>query len=162
MFLSRNNKNNVYPCKPQFYCIKVGFKGSKLYRYVFVMEDSAVWSESTFSGWRIFAPLGTCTQNAPSEDSDSIVWMCKLIWIFAPALIIQYVFWRRGSYLWLHYIVQNGIIMTGLLLSHVLHQYRQQTQGFRNSKSYLRDMLFIVSVTSLPLKHLLRHSVIHN
>ena len=27
MFLSRNKKNNVYPCKPQFYCIKVGFKG---------------------------------------------------------------------------------------------------------------------------------------
>ena len=25
MFLSRNKKNNVYPCKPQFYCIKVGF-----------------------------------------------------------------------------------------------------------------------------------------
>ena len=37
MFLSRNNKNNVYPCKPQFYYIKMGFKGSKLYRYVFVM-----------------------------------------------------------------------------------------------------------------------------
>ena len=27
MFLSRNKKNNVYPCKPQFYHIKVGFKG---------------------------------------------------------------------------------------------------------------------------------------
>ena len=27
MFLSRNKKNNVYPCKPQFYFIKVGFKG---------------------------------------------------------------------------------------------------------------------------------------
>ena len=38
MFLSKNKKNNVYPCKPQFYCIKVGFKGSKLYRYVFVMS----------------------------------------------------------------------------------------------------------------------------
>ena len=25
-------KNNVYPC-PQFYCIKVGFKGVKLYRH---------------------------------------------------------------------------------------------------------------------------------
>ena len=25
MFLSRNEKNNVYPCKPQFYYIKVGF-----------------------------------------------------------------------------------------------------------------------------------------
>ena len=39
MFLSRNKKNNVYPCKPQFYYIKVGFKGSKLYRYVFVMSS---------------------------------------------------------------------------------------------------------------------------
>ena len=27
MFLSRNKKNNLYPCKPQFYYIKVGFKG---------------------------------------------------------------------------------------------------------------------------------------
>ena len=27
MFLSRNKKNNVYPCKPQFNYIKVGFKG---------------------------------------------------------------------------------------------------------------------------------------
>ena len=27
MFLSRNKENNVYPCKPQFYYIKVGFKG---------------------------------------------------------------------------------------------------------------------------------------
>ena len=27
MFLSRNNKINVYSCKPQFYYIKVGFKG---------------------------------------------------------------------------------------------------------------------------------------
>ena len=30
MFLSRNKKTNVYPCKPQFYCIKVGFKGVKI------------------------------------------------------------------------------------------------------------------------------------
>ena len=27
MFLSRNKKNNIYPYKPQFYYIKVGFKG---------------------------------------------------------------------------------------------------------------------------------------
>ena len=27
MFLSRNKKNNAYPRKPQFYYIKVGFKG---------------------------------------------------------------------------------------------------------------------------------------
>ena len=30
MFLSTNKKNNVYPCKPQFYHIKVGFKGVKI------------------------------------------------------------------------------------------------------------------------------------
>ena len=29
MYLSRNKKNNVYPCKSKFYCIKVGFKGVK-------------------------------------------------------------------------------------------------------------------------------------
>ena len=39
MFLNRINKNNVYPCKPQFYYIKVGFKGAKLNRYVFVMYN---------------------------------------------------------------------------------------------------------------------------
>ena len=30
MFLSRNKKNNVYPCKPEFYDIKVGLRESKL------------------------------------------------------------------------------------------------------------------------------------
>ena len=37
VFLSENKKNNVYPCKPQFYYIKWGLKGSTLYRFVFVM-----------------------------------------------------------------------------------------------------------------------------
>ena len=30
MFLSKNKKNNVYPCNPQVYYIKVGFKGVKI------------------------------------------------------------------------------------------------------------------------------------
>ena len=30
MFLSRNKKSNVYPFKPQFYYIKVGFAGVKI------------------------------------------------------------------------------------------------------------------------------------
>ena len=30
MLLSRNKKNNVYPCKPQFYNIKMGLKGVKI------------------------------------------------------------------------------------------------------------------------------------
>ena len=31
MLLSRNKKNNVYLCKPQFYYIKVEFKGVEIY-----------------------------------------------------------------------------------------------------------------------------------
>ena len=30
LFLSRNKTKNVYPCKPQFYYIKVEFKGVKI------------------------------------------------------------------------------------------------------------------------------------
>ena len=30
IFLSRNKNNNVYPCKLQFYYMKVGFKGVKI------------------------------------------------------------------------------------------------------------------------------------
>ena len=41
---SRNKKNNVYPCKPQFYYIKVEFTGSKLFRHVFVMRTFAARS----------------------------------------------------------------------------------------------------------------------
>ena len=33
--LSRNKKNNVYPCKPQFYYIKVEFKGVKIIQACF-------------------------------------------------------------------------------------------------------------------------------
>ena len=37
MFLT-NKKNNVYPCKPQFYYIKMVFKGvTAIYRHVFVI-----------------------------------------------------------------------------------------------------------------------------
>ena len=46
MFLSRNKKNNVYPCKPQFYYIKKwGLRGSKLYRRVFVMGSKLYRSD---------------------------------------------------------------------------------------------------------------------
>ena len=47
MFLSRNKKINVYPCYPQFYYIKVGFKGSTLYRFVFSMKPCIVGIHQT-------------------------------------------------------------------------------------------------------------------
>ena len=42
IILSRNKKNNVYPCKPQFYYIS----GSKLYRRVFVMSQNTSKSQT--------------------------------------------------------------------------------------------------------------------
>ena len=42
MFLSRNKKNNVYPCKPQFYYIKVGTKGVKTIQACF-RDAKFVW-----------------------------------------------------------------------------------------------------------------------
>ena len=41
MFLSRNKKNNVYPCKPQFYYTKVGFKGVNIISVCFRDEIKA-------------------------------------------------------------------------------------------------------------------------
>ena len=39
MFLSRNKKNNVYHCKPILLYKSGVLRGSKLYRYVFVMFE---------------------------------------------------------------------------------------------------------------------------
>ena len=46
--LAEIRKNNVYACQPQFYGIKVGFKGSILYRYVFVMLE--LWLQIADNG----------------------------------------------------------------------------------------------------------------
>ena len=48
MFLSRNKKNNAYPCKPQFYYIKVGFKGVNIIQVCFrdALENLIRWSPS--------------------------------------------------------------------------------------------------------------------
>ena len=57
MFLSRNKKNNIYPCKIQFYHIEVGFKGVTLNRHVFVM-----WN-NTHSHTIVCLQLITCKYN---------------------------------------------------------------------------------------------------
>ena len=69
MFLSRNKKNNAYPCKPQFYYIKVGFKGVKIIQVCFRdVLFLVVTSEKE-----------TC---APSEDSGHPAHSRSLISIF--------------------------------------------------------------------------------
>ena len=41
-FLAEIREKNVYPCKPQFNCIKWGLCGSKLYRYIFVIKTLTI------------------------------------------------------------------------------------------------------------------------
>ena len=65
MFLGRNKKKNVYPFKPQFYYIKVGFKGSAKYRHAFMM----VLQSSLFLDV-IFIIFGS-TVNPRYNDSNS-------------------------------------------------------------------------------------------
>ena len=50
-FLSGNKKNNVYPCKPQFYCIKVGFKGVKIISACFRDGEQMSGSDCAFVKW---------------------------------------------------------------------------------------------------------------
>ena len=55
MFLSRNKKNNVYPCKPQFYYIKVGFKGVKII-YTCFRDDVCSVKNYVFMHLSVFSP----------------------------------------------------------------------------------------------------------
>ena len=64
MFLRRNNKINVYPCNPQFYYIKLGFRVSTLYRHAFVMRIYV--SNNTSSAWYCFVYIAATWVNVPS------------------------------------------------------------------------------------------------
>ena len=55
MFLSRNKKKNGHPCKPQFYYIKVGFKGVKIIKVRF--RDEFLENSSDSSKIQIFRDI---------------------------------------------------------------------------------------------------------
>ena len=55
MFLSRNKKNNVYPCKPQFYYIKVGLKRVKIIQVCF--RDDFLQKLNLNKCWKSFRCL---------------------------------------------------------------------------------------------------------
>ena len=57
MFLSRNKKNNVYPCKPQYYYIKVGFKVVKIIQVCFRDESPKLILVSPFDDFGDFVLL---------------------------------------------------------------------------------------------------------
>ena len=49
MFLSRNKKNNVYHCQPQFYYIKVGLRGVKIIQVC--SRDAVVGADAEISAY---------------------------------------------------------------------------------------------------------------
>ena len=55
VFLSRNKKNNIYPSKPQFSHIKVGFKGVNIYKHIFV-----IYTYFSFMGAENLPLFNTC------------------------------------------------------------------------------------------------------
>ena len=67
-------KNNVYPCKPQFYYTQVEFKGVKLYRRV------------CFRDVNIFAGR----HETPTENTCVCVCLCYLSFFVASFLITWY------------------------------------------------------------------------
>ena len=82
-------KNNLYPCKPQFYYIKVGLKGSKLYRHFFFAKywqnPSGVSFSDAFDAkiWK-----RVILSYANSECPDERAHTCSLIWAFFVRLHI--------------------------------------------------------------------------
>ena len=44
MFWSKNKKVMYYPCKPQFYHIEMGVRGSSLHGHVSMMINSLLWA----------------------------------------------------------------------------------------------------------------------
>ena len=75
MFLSRNKKNNVYPCKPQFYYIKVGFKGVKIIQACFRdVQSTLVISASHMSDNRLSRSKNLVPQHGNLTVRTKILW----------------------------------------------------------------------------------------
>ena len=75
MFLGRNKKPNVYPCKPQFYHIKVGFMGVKIRKnirffylkiFIFLMVKFSIYLNR-----RVF--VLTTSQRSLMSDAESFM-----------------------------------------------------------------------------------------
>ena len=64
MFLSRNKKNNVYPCKPQFYYIKVVFKRVKIIQACY--SDETRFPEEIRNTYTWYSLLSGVVWSGPS------------------------------------------------------------------------------------------------
>ena len=85
MFLSRNNKNNVYSYEPQFFFIKVGFKGVKIIKACFHDEF----------GWVGISPSGALGPDPQCPQSTQIVAYVSTLLLFGNISNSVCSFWRQ-------------------------------------------------------------------
>ena len=88
MFLSRNKKNNVYPCKPQFYSIKVGLKGVKIIKVCFRDVTVAVLLFCVFGGPGISLTLCCFVVNSTRRFVLSLA-LCYFVFVFQVLLALR-------------------------------------------------------------------------
>ena len=80
MFLSRNKKNNIYPCKPQFNYIKMGFQGA-MFSWCFQKESKTIMTE--------LSPLEVC--QFPFKSIVSLLWnYTRLPYTNSPFRFMQF------------------------------------------------------------------------
>ena len=134
MLLSRSKKNNVYPCKPHFYNIKVGFKGLKLYRRFFcdvgisrVHESLLIFSATSKDQINLRGPISSYSSYAQSTylsckrtKSDQIRLRTRsLIWPLPPV----YAMWHQGQTSFSKKADTGCVLICTLLLSRSLIKY---------------------------------------
>ena len=78
MFLSRNKKNNVYPCKPQFYYIKVGFKGIRII-YVYLRDESVKCVSSPCMFGHLYGFLDSHLTNILGRKLSFRLYACSVL-----------------------------------------------------------------------------------
>ena len=66
MYVLEQKKNCVYPCKPQFYFIKVGREGYKLHgcvimMYMFISLKTIPYTMQLMQNYRIVSGTSVCT-----------------------------------------------------------------------------------------------------
>ena len=83
MFLSRNKKNKVYPCKPQFYYIKVGFKRVKIIKVCF--RDDKAENPSLDTHFSLDWLQSTVTKSVWRNPRDQMTRCIECVTIFSSA-----------------------------------------------------------------------------
>ena len=87
-------KNNVYPCKPQFYYTKVGFKGVKITVDSRYLEFQGThWNTSRYQYFDIseLREWGKQQIDQPHLTNEYLIWLLKL------EIYIYIYMWERGE-----------------------------------------------------------------